>query len=423
MKRFECRGKSSFSILLAALLSTLFLLSACTSPEKAKVEHVSHGEALLKEQKFHEAAIEFRNAVQIDEEYAPAHWGLARAFQGLQRGQEAFDELNRVVRLDPNNLEACVTLGNAYLVNIANSADYLSKADQLAKDVLQKDPNNVEGHILMGGVLFAQKQGEKALAELNGAIRLNPARVESYLSLARFYIITNELPKAEETYKRAIAVNGASALAHSEYGKFLVQADRKAEAEAELRKAVEVEPKDRNSRFVLASYYQVTKQWDQAEATYKALAELDKDMPEGRATLADYYSAVNRMDDAIRIYQELLTKSPDYARGRYRLGEMMLMRGDSKGAMDQVDQLLKKDEHDRQALLLRARVKSQTGDPGDVKAAVEDLKEVLRQEPNSRLGLYSMAQTMFSLNQLEQARSFAGELERSYPDYLPGKLM
>lgn len=423
MKSIECRGKSSFPILLAALLATLFLLSGCTSPEKAKAEHVSRGEAFLKDQKFQEASLEFRNAVQIDDQYAPAHWGLARAYQGLQRGQEAFDELNRVVRLDPNNLEACVTLGNAYLVNIANSADYLGKADQLAKDVLQKDPNNVEGHILMGGVLFAQKQGEKAQAELNRAIELNPARVESYLSLARFYIITNELPKAEETYKRSIVVNGASALAHTEYGKFLVQADRKAEAEAELRKAVEVEPSNRNSWFVLASYYQVTKQWDQAETTYKALAELDKDMPEGRATLADYYSAVNRMDDAIRIYQELLTKSPDYVRGRYRLGEMMLMRGDSKGAMDQVDQLLKKDEHDRQALLLRARVKSQTGDPGDLKAAVEDLKEVLRQEPNSRLGLYSMAQAMFSLDQFEQARSFAGELERSYPDYLPGKLM
>jgi tetratricopeptide (TPR) repeat protein len=423
MKRLECRGKSSFPILLAALLSTLFLLSACTSPEKAKKQHVSRGEALLKEQKFQEAAIEFRNAVQIDDQFAPARWGLARAYQGLQRGQEAFDELNRVVKLDPNNLEACVTLGNAYLVNIANSKDYLGMAEQLAKDVLQKDANNVEGHILMGGVLFAQKQGEKALDQLNRAIELNPARVDSYLSLARFYIITNELPKAEETYKRAIAVNGASALAHTEYGKFLVQSNRKSEAEAELRKAVEVEPTDRNSRFVLASYLQVTKQWDQAEAAYKSLADLDQDVPDGRAMLADYYSSMNRMDDAIRIYQELLTKSPDYLRGRYRLGEMMLMRGDSKGAMDQVDQLLKKDDHDRQALLLRARVKSQTGDPGDLNAAVEDLKEVLKQEPNSRLGLACMAQAMFSLGQFEQARNFAGELERGHPDYLPGKLI
>ena len=104
-------------------------------------------------------------------------------------------------------------------------------------------------------------------------------------------------------------------------------------------------------------------------------------------------------------------------------GEIMLMRGDTKGTMAQVDELLKKDQHDRQALLLRARVRSQNGQTSDLKAAVEDLKEVLRQEPNSRPGLYFMAQANFSLGLVDQARTFAGDLERSYPDYLPAKLM
>jgi tetratricopeptide (TPR) repeat protein len=423
MKRIECRGKSSFPILLVLLLSTLFALSGCTSPEKAKAEHVSRGEAFLKEQKFQEASLEFRNALQIDDKLAAAHWGLARSFEGLERYQEAFEELKLAVVLDPNNLEARVTLGNYYILNAARSAESRAEAEKLAKEILQKDPNNIEGHILMGSVLFAQNERDKAFAELNRAIELDPNRVKSYLSLARFYIVTNELPKAEETYKRAISLNSGSAVAHTEYGKFLVQSDRKAEGEAELSKAVEVEPTDRNSRFVLASFYLVTKQLDKAEAAYKAIADLDKDRPEGRSVLADYYSAVNRLDDAVQIYQEVLAKSPDYVQGRYRLGEIMLMRGDTVGTMDQVDQLLKKDANDRQALLLRARVKSQTGQTGDLKAALEDLKEVIRQEPNSRPALYFMAQANFSLGLFEQARSFAGELERGYPDYLPGKLM
>ena len=40
----------------------------------------------------------------------------------------------------------------------------------------------------MGGVLYAQQQKDKAFAELNRAIEIDPKRVESYLSLARFYI-------------------------------------------------------------------------------------------------------------------------------------------------------------------------------------------------------------------------------------------
>ena len=54
---------------------------------------------------------------------------------------------------------------------------------------------------------------------------------------------------------------------------------------------------------------------------------------------------------------------------------------------------------------------------------MEDLKEVLRQEPNSRLGLYYMAQTNFGLGLADEARAVAAELDRTYPDYLPGKLM
>ena len=119
----------------------------------------------------------------------------------------------------------------------------------------------------------------------------------------------------------------------------------------------------------------------------------------------------------------MVAKSPDYVQGRYRLGEIMLMSGDTKGTLAQVDELLKKDKVDRQALVLRARVRAQSGQPADLKAAIEDLKEVLKQEPTSRLGLYFMSQAQFSLGLFDQARTFVGELEKHYPDYLPAKLM
>ena len=280
MRLFECRFKSSFPVLLAVLLASMLALSGCTSPEKAKAEHVSRGETLLKEQKFQEAQLEFRNAVQIDEKYAAAHWGLARAFEGLQRYQEAFEALRRTVELDKDNLDARVMLGNYYMASPNPSAEARGEAERLVKEILQKDPNHIEGRILNGSVLFAKGQRDQAFAELNRAIELDPKRVKSYLSLAKFYLVTKDPVKAEETYKRAIALNNNSALAHTEYGKFLVQSDRQAEAEDELRKAVEVEPNERNSQFVLASFYLVTKQLDKAEAAYKALAELDKDAGE-----------------------------------------------------------------------------------------------------------------------------------------------
>jgi tetratricopeptide (TPR) repeat protein len=423
MKSIDRPSHFKYPILLSLLLTALLALTSCTSPEKAKAQHVSRGEAFLKAEKYQEASIEFRNAIQIDDKLAAAHWGLAQAYEGLQRSQEMYDELHTTVSLDANNLDARVKLGNYDMMIAGRYAEALAEAEKLAKEILQKDPNHIEGHILTANVLFARGQKDQALVELNRAIELDPKRVESRLALARYYIASSDKVKAEEIFKNAITINGASALAYTEYGKFLIQADRGADAEAALRKAVEVEPTNRNSRFVLASFYLVTKQLDKAEEAYKALADLNQDKPEGRAVLGDFYSAVNRQADAIKIYQEILAKSPDYVQGRYRLSEIMLNSGDAKGAMAQIDELLKKDPRDRQALLLRARVHSQTGQTSEIKAAIEDLKEVLKQEPNSRAGLYFMAQADFSLGLVDEARVFAGNLERTYPDYLPAKLM
>ena len=333
------------------------------------------------------------------------------------------DELRKTTTLDKDNLESRIKLGNYYIAGSRGRADILAESERLAKEVLEKDPNSIEGHILMGSVLFNQQQKEKAFAELNHAVQLDPNRVESYLSLAKFHVAAQEPQKAEELFKRAISVNANSSVAHTEYGKFLAQQNRPSEAEAELRKAVEVGPTERNARFILASFYLVNRQFDKAEESYKALAALQPDKPEGQAVLADFYWSIGRNDESVRIYQDLLSKSPDFVQGRYRLAEILLAKGDTQGATAQIDAALKKDQHDRQALLLRARMKTQSGQAEDMKSAMEDLKDVLKQEPNSRAGLYLMSQINLSLGLLDQARAFASDLEKSSPDYLPAKLM
>src|SRR4030095_864081 len=227
-------------------------LSGCTNPEKAKAEHINKGEAFLKEEKFQEASLEFRNALQIDDSSAAAHWGLARAYEGLLRVPEMGDELRKTISLDASNLDARNKLGTYYLLDNRNKPEIIAEAERLAKEVLAKDPKNIEGHILMGSVLFAQNQKDKAFAERNQAIQLDPNRVESHLSMARFYVVTKDTTKAEESFRKAISVKYDFAMAHTELGKFLIQNNRRDEGEAELKKAVEVGPTDRQARFVLA---------------------------------------------------------------------------------------------------------------------------------------------------------------------------
>src|ERR1051325_6453190 len=219
--RTECRGFSFHITVFCLLLAAAIFLAGCTNPEKAKAEHVEKGEAYLKDSKFQEASLEFRNAIQIDAKLAAGHWGLARAFEGLERFPEMIDELRTTITLDKDNLDARIKLGNYYLAGSRSRADIIAEAERLAKEVLDKDSKNIEGHILMGSVFFAQQQKDKAFEELNKALQTDPNRVESYLSMARFHVAAREPEKAEDLYKRAISINGNSSVAYTEYGKFL----------------------------------------------------------------------------------------------------------------------------------------------------------------------------------------------------------
>jgi tetratricopeptide (TPR) repeat protein len=411
------RFNRRFFSLCFLLLFSLFSFVACSNPEQQKAEHVRRGEQLLEERKFQEASIEFRSAIQIDEQLAQAHWGLARAYEGLQRFREVFDELRRTIQLDPGNLEARQKLGN-YLLLV--KPPRLDDAEEQAREILQRDPNFIEGHILRASIFALRNQPQEALAALNRAIEINPGRVESYLSLARFFEQRGEADRAGEAYRRAISVNDRSGLAHAEYGKYLVRQNRPDQAEAEFLRAVEVEPQNRDVRFVLASFYLVNNRLDRAEEAYRALAELDRDRPEGRAVLADFYATVGRYADALNIYREINQNAPDYTRGRYRLTEILLQSGDREAASREISTVLQANERDTQALLLRARIRLQND---EVNPAIEDLRRVLDLEPNSLAGLYFMTEANLRAGQIEQARVFVGDLERFYPNYLPAKLL
>jgi hypothetical protein len=55
----ECRRYLTYPILLCLFLAAVISLTGCTNPEKAKAEHVSKGEAYLKDSSFRKPRLSF----------------------------------------------------------------------------------------------------------------------------------------------------------------------------------------------------------------------------------------------------------------------------------------------------------------------------------------------------------------------------
>lgn len=418
MKFSECL-KPSRVILLALFVVSALALSGCRNAEAAKAEHLKKGESLLTEQKYQEAALEFRNALQIDEKSGSAHWGLARAFEGLERYSDAFTSLRKAAEYDPNNLDARCKLGHYYLAPNELRPDFVQAAERLAQEVLAKDANHIEGHILLSAVRLAQNRHDEARRYILKAVELNPQRTESQLALARFYVKIGDKESAAATFNKAIETSGNKAGPHIEYGKFLTQEGRLDQAEAAFRRAVEAEPQNRYAHVTLASFFFATKQNEKAENAYKALAVADPSA-EGRAALADFYAANGQLDAAAEAFKQIIQQYPDFERGRSRLGEILLQKGDLAGATEQADALFKKGDAPAAANLLRGRIRLQNN---DFRGAQDDLQEALKAEPSLRDALYYMALTFYRAGQYEQANTYTNDLEQRFPDDLPGKLM
>lgn len=416
MQTPECQSFRSTFLVLALLLGAVLFFAACGSQSKEK--HLARGEEYLQKRKFAEAAMEFRAVADIDKNSAEAHWGLARTFENLGQFYETVAELRHVVDLKPENLEAKVKLGNYHLLT---EPPQTLEAESILADVFARDPNFIEAHILKASLLTTQKKPEKEiLAVLDRAVALDPNRVETYISLARYFMQTNKAVDAERAINKGISVNPNRSLGYLEYGRFLGYAGRSDEAEAQFRRATEIEPKNIEAREAIAEFYLSRHQLARAEQSYKELVSIQENSPEARIQLADFYAAVNRDDEAIRVFNEILIDMPGYARARYRLGEIYLERRENERVGEQVEELLRLNDTDNEALMLRARARLQENKPDE---AVQDLEDILKKQPNQRDALFFMTQVRLALGQIDQARSFIDDLEKYHPNYLRTRLL
>src|SRR5579872_1292864 len=118
-------------VLPLGLIAVLFV-GCSRDPNVRKQKYFESGQHYLDKGQYREAAIQYKNAVQIDSTYGNAHYGLAQAFLKLQQWNPAYQELARTLELEPNNYQARIDLANLLMAG----RDFKQAQEQL--DQLQQ---------------------------------------------------------------------------------------------------------------------------------------------------------------------------------------------------------------------------------------------------------------------------------------------
>lgn len=145
-----------------------------------------------------EAAIaSFRRVLALAPRHTLARYNLALVMKRADRMNEAIDELQSVLDVEPR-AEAHYNLGVIYL----HQGDVVRAASAL-RAAISAQPGYADAHYTLGAVLQARRDWDAAAAALRRAIALRPDQAGAHYTLARVLQAAGDEPGAERHFSEA----------------------------------------------------------------------------------------------------------------------------------------------------------------------------------------------------------------------------
>src|SRR5580704_16092858 len=293
--------KLAFSTTLA-----LALVAGCSrDPQVRKKQFLDKGISYFERDNCDAAVIEYDNAIQIDSNYAAAHYELSRCLAKKGDWTRAFQELSRSVQLDPNDFKAQLDLADLYL-----AGRRFQEARDHAAIVLGKDPQNARAEVIASNADAALGDSKKGLSEAQQAVQMDPNRSLSYLNLGFMYERSSDIAAAEQDFVKALSLDPKSASATIALGSFYQRQKRWGDAEKEFNAAVSMDPQNPAPRVALANLYLAQGKKPEAEQTIQQAKTALKDSPAGYRLLGDFYLSQGELDKAADEFSVLYSQHP-----------------------------------------------------------------------------------------------------------------
>jgi cellulose synthase operon protein C len=379
------------------LTATSVLMVSCSrDPNVRKQKYLESGERYLEKEKYREAVIQLSNALQVDPNFADAHYQLAKTYLKLQQWRQGYEELSRTIELQPQNYAARLDLANLLI-----AGNDLKQAQEHISLLLDKQPNNSQVHIANANLLAAQGNFPAAIQESQKAIDLGP-QSESYLTMARLQMGANRPDLAEINFRKAVDLDPQATSARLALANYYRLRGRLPEAEQQVRAAIKDDPKDPDPCSALVQLYMVEGKKSQAEDFLK---QVKRDFPDdsvGYRMLGDFYFAAGDTEKALTEYASLYQAHPKDMRVKKNYVQLLIIRNQMDAARKLNDEILKITPNDEDALICRAQIQNRDGHSTD---AAETLQVVINNDPDNAIAHYHLGLALNATGNLQRAES------------------
>ena len=286
---------------------------------------------------------------EIDRSKSYYHFALghlyhqfAQQFMNDEYVERAIAEYKAALASDPGSMVIRIEM-----ITLFAGANQLGNAVEVAEDLLEEDPENLEVRRLLGNIYrtFATKNPRgvdmelltKAVGQFERIAEIEPDKAENHMQLGLLYRSTGQAGKAEQSLRRAVELDPSQADARVNLAYMLLEARNFEEAISVLEKIVD---QDRgNQRYVTAladAYQQVGRFRDAASLLERILAQGGNTL-ELRRRFADnlYYS--EQVGKALEQYEALVRTDPENLEFHTRISRIHAYRGELEKAWEALE--------------------------------------------------------------------------------------
>jgi tetratricopeptide (TPR) repeat protein len=278
------------------------------------------------------AVEEYKNALNADPDSPMLNDGLADLYFRIGRGHDAEITAKALLNKSPNDLEAHKLLGRIYLRELGDGSNpppagsqagnILDQAIAEYLKIVTIEPKSVEDRMVLGQLYTVKHESQKAEEQFKTAQALEPDSEEVVLNLARLYAESGDLTHAAKVIE-AVPESDRSSKMEFALGAAYDQMKETKKAIEAYQRAADMEPEDVDTLRALAQALYNDDQLDSALKQYQEIAEADPDDVQTLVHICEIQRRQGRFDDALATIKKARKKDPENLEAGYNEGLLL----------------------------------------------------------------------------------------------------
>jgi predicted CXXCH cytochrome family protein len=253
---------------------------------------------------------------------------LADALKSDGQLVKALPLYEEAVRRKPDSLIALQRLGFAL-----RESGQAVRAAEILKRALEVSPADAASWHQLGLVSLAQGSRAEATTAFEKAVKLDPDMSEAWNSLGGISLESGDVPHAILAFREAVRIRPDYAEARSNLGNALSSTGNFPEARYQFEAALRSKPNYAGARYNYAIALAGVSRFDEAQHQAEEALASDPGLAEAHDLLGNLFMVKGKPKPAIDQYQEAIRIRPDYWRAQLDLGAALAGSGNTTAAI------------------------------------------------------------------------------------------